>query len=97
MLVSIACYGLHIRHPRVHVPAFADSYLPGVTVSLKAGQSTYNCLQLIPDSLRSGCQVQLKRSVQARTKDNKSEYYDEPVSQRTLARTVLGQGPWPAP
>jgi hypothetical protein len=23
------------------VPAFADSYLPGVTVSLKAAQSTY--------------------------------------------------------
>ena len=42
MFVSIACYGLHIRHPRVHVPAFADSYLSGVTVSLKAGQSTYN-------------------------------------------------------
>jgi len=40
--VSSACYGLPMRHPRVHVPAFADSYLPGVTVSLKAGQSTYN-------------------------------------------------------
>jgi hypothetical protein len=26
----------------VHVPAFADSYLPGVTVSLKAGLYTYN-------------------------------------------------------
>ena len=42
MFESIVCFGLHIRHPRVHVPAFPDSYLPGVTVSLKAGQSTYN-------------------------------------------------------
>jgi hypothetical protein len=30
MFVSIACYGLHIRPPRVHVPAFPDSDLPGV-------------------------------------------------------------------
>jgi hypothetical protein len=30
MFVSIACYGLHIRPPWVHVPAFPDSYLPGV-------------------------------------------------------------------
>ena len=30
MFVSIVCYGLHIRPPRVHVPAFPDSYLPGV-------------------------------------------------------------------
>ena len=30
MFESIACYGLHIRPPRVHVPAFSDSYLPGV-------------------------------------------------------------------
>jgi hypothetical protein len=35
---------LHTRNPQVHVPAFADSYLPGVTVSLKAGQSTYKAL-----------------------------------------------------
>jgi hypothetical protein len=42
MFVSLAGYALDIRHPRVHVPAFADSYLPGVTVSLKAGLSTYN-------------------------------------------------------
>jgi hypothetical protein len=35
-------FALHIRHPRVHVPAFPDSYLSGVTVSLKAGLSTYN-------------------------------------------------------
>jgi hypothetical protein len=45
MFESIVCFGLHIRHPWVHVPAFPDSYLPGVTVSLKAGQSTYNALQ----------------------------------------------------
>jgi hypothetical protein len=50
MFVSIACYGLHIRHPQVHVPAFADSYLPDVTVSLKAGQSTYKGLRIYPFS-----------------------------------------------
>jgi hypothetical protein len=42
MLASILCLGMDTRTPRVHVPAFADSYLPGVTVSLKAAQSTYN-------------------------------------------------------
>jgi hypothetical protein len=41
MFESVLCFGLHIRHPRVHVPAFPDSYLPGVTVSLKAGLYTY--------------------------------------------------------
>jgi hypothetical protein len=30
MFVSIACFGVHIRTPRGHVPAFPDSYLPGV-------------------------------------------------------------------
>jgi hypothetical protein len=45
MFVSIMCFGLHIRHPQVHVPAFPDSYLPGVyPVSLKAGLYTYNGL-----------------------------------------------------
>jgi hypothetical protein len=29
MFVSIVCGGLHTRTPQVHVPAFADSYLPG--------------------------------------------------------------------
>jgi hypothetical protein len=52
MFESIVCCGLHIRHPRVHVPAFPVSYLPGVTVSLKAGQSTYNALQLTAYSVR---------------------------------------------
>ena len=67
MFVSIACFGLHIRHPRVHVPAFADSYLPGVTVSLKAGLYTYKSLAgdgkqrpLVP---RSRCLPRLKRGV----------------------------------
>jgi hypothetical protein len=41
MFASIRCFGLDTRTLRVHVPAFADSYLPGVTVSRKAGQSTY--------------------------------------------------------
>ena len=30
MLVSITCFGVHTRTPRVHVPAFPASYLPGV-------------------------------------------------------------------
>ena len=30
MLVSLAGYAVDIRHLRVHVPAFPDSYLPGV-------------------------------------------------------------------
>jgi hypothetical protein len=41
MFASITCLGLDTRTLRVQVPAFADSYLPGVTVSLKAAQSTY--------------------------------------------------------
>jgi hypothetical protein len=41
MFVRLAGYAVDIRHPRVHVPAFADSYLPAVTVSLKAGLYTY--------------------------------------------------------
>jgi hypothetical protein len=41
MVVSLAGYAVDIRHPRVHVPAFAHSYLPAVTVSLKAGLYTY--------------------------------------------------------
>ena len=32
MFESIMCFGLHIRTPRVHVPAFPDSYLPGVGI-----------------------------------------------------------------
>ena len=44
MLERITCFGLDTRNPRGHVPAFPDSYLPGVTVSLKAGQSTYKGL-----------------------------------------------------
>jgi hypothetical protein len=68
--VSIMCFGLHIRHPQVHVPAFPDSYLPGVyTVSLKAGLYTYkglapDCLQ--PSLLRRcGFRQQVKPSVLA--------------------------------
>ena len=41
MFVSLTGYAVDIRQPRVHVPAFPVSSLPGVTVSLKAGQSTY--------------------------------------------------------
>jgi hypothetical protein len=41
MFASITCLGKDSRTLRVHVHTFADSYLPGVTVSLKAAQSTY--------------------------------------------------------
>ena len=30
MFESIVCYGVHMRPPRVHVPAFPESYLAGV-------------------------------------------------------------------
>jgi hypothetical protein len=30
MLASIMCFGMDTRNPRAHVPAFPDSYLPGV-------------------------------------------------------------------
>jgi hypothetical protein len=68
MFVSIMCFGLHIRHPQVHVPAFPDSYLPGVyTVSLKAGLYTYKSLagdRFQPSLLRRcGFQRRLKRGV----------------------------------
>jgi hypothetical protein len=41
MFASSTGWGLDTRPLRVQVPAFADSYLPGVTVSRKAAQSTY--------------------------------------------------------
>jgi hypothetical protein len=41
MFVSLVGYAVDIRPLRGHVPAFADSYLPAVTVSLKAGLYTY--------------------------------------------------------
>jgi hypothetical protein len=42
MLASIMCFGMETRNPRVHVPAFSDSYCQVYSVSPKAGQSTYN-------------------------------------------------------
>jgi hypothetical protein len=45
MFVSLTGYALDIRPLRGHVPAFADSYLPGVTVSLKAGLYTYKAVE----------------------------------------------------
>jgi hypothetical protein len=53
MFVSLAGYAVDIRPLRGHVPAFADSYLPAVTVSLKAGLYTYNALEPTPNSFRS--------------------------------------------
>jgi hypothetical protein len=45
MFVSLAGYAVDIRPLRGHVPAFADSYLPAVTVSLKAGLYTYKAVE----------------------------------------------------
>jgi hypothetical protein len=53
MFVSLAGYAVDIRPLRGHVPAFADSYLPVVTVSLKAGLITYKALAPTPYSARS--------------------------------------------
>jgi hypothetical protein len=59
MFASSTCVGMDTRTLRVHVPAFTDSYLPGVTVSLKAAQSTYkgpaaDCLQVRRESRQPG-------------------------------------------
>jgi hypothetical protein len=53
MFVSLAGYAVDIRPLRGHVPAFADSYLPAVTVSLKAGLYTYKAVEPTPFSLVS--------------------------------------------
>ena len=70
MLESIVCFGLHTRNPRVHVPAFADSYLPAVTVSLKAGLYTYKGLagDRLQPPLRCGFQARLKPGIRAGTR-----------------------------
>jgi hypothetical protein len=36
MFESLACSALDMRPPRVHVPAFPDSYLPGVDSSTES-------------------------------------------------------------
>jgi hypothetical protein len=74
MFVSITCVGVHTRTPRVHVPAFPNSDLPGVSVSLKAGLFTYkgrapDCLQ--PSLLRrSRFRQQVKAGVGLHRIDN---------------------------
>jgi hypothetical protein len=40
MFESIVGFGLHIRHLRVHVPAFPDSYLPSVN-SITESRTVY--------------------------------------------------------
>jgi len=40
MLESRRCFGLHMRHPQGHVPAFPDSYLPGV-LSITESRTVY--------------------------------------------------------
>ncbi len=61
----MAGYGLHMRHPRVHVPVFPDSSLPLCQVSLKTGQSTYNALAVgaLQRMLRSRFRARLKLRV----------------------------------
>jgi hypothetical protein len=66
MFVSLTGYAVDIRHPRVHVPAFPVSYLPGVTVSLKAGQSTYKAVEPTGYSLRSHPAAHCGRSASRR-------------------------------
>jgi hypothetical protein len=40
MFESIVCFGLDARTLRVHVPAFPDSYLPGVN-SITESRTVY--------------------------------------------------------
>src|SRR5215813_11226196 len=40
--MSIACYALHIRHPRAHILPSLTATCQVCTVALKAGLSTYN-------------------------------------------------------
>src|SRR5215471_2267004 len=40
--MSIACYALHIRHPRAHILPSLTATCQLCTASLKAGLSTYN-------------------------------------------------------
>jgi hypothetical protein len=42
MFMSIACYALHIRHPRAQILPSLTATCQLCTVSLKAGLSTYN-------------------------------------------------------
>ena len=54
MLVSITCYGVHTRTPQVHVPAFPDSYLPGVNSITESRTSLpINGVQPTANSVRS--------------------------------------------
>jgi hypothetical protein len=52
MCVSLAGYAVEMRPLRGHVPACAASYLPAVTVSLKAGLYTYKAVEPTRNSLR---------------------------------------------
>jgi hypothetical protein len=69
MFVSLVGCAVDIRPPRVHVPAFADSYLPAGTVSLKAGLYTYNCsgADCLQRPLRSRFRQQLTAGVRLQT------------------------------
>jgi hypothetical protein len=68
MFVSLAGYAADIRPLRGHVPAFAASYLPAVTVSLKAGLYTYKAVEPTGYSLRSHPAAHRQRSGQRRDK-----------------------------
>ncbi len=41
MCESLVCFGVPLRHPRVHVPAFPASSLPGVTVMITESRTVY--------------------------------------------------------
>jgi hypothetical protein len=74
MFVSLAGYAVDIRPLRGHVPAFADSYLPAVTVSLKAGLYTYNRTgaDALQPSLRYGLRARLTAGVRPQSVLQKS-------------------------
>jgi hypothetical protein len=63
MFASIAGFGLPMRHPRVHVPVFPDSSLPGVDRITEAGHSTYKALagDRFQQRLRRGRSADWKR------------------------------------
>ena len=101
MFVRLAGYALDIRHPRVHVPAFADSYLPGVTVSLKAGLYTYKALDIrhprvhVPafaDSYLPGVTVSLKAGLYT-YKGTGADAFQRPLRSRFQARLTASVRP----
>jgi len=53
--MSIACYALHIRHPRAHILPSLTATCQVCTVALKAGLSTYNTFGEVLRLTESAC------------------------------------------